>query len=172
MGQRSTKMPAKVHLRGSWALFGRGLGRSGPPYGHFWTIVGRCLGLLNRSFCKHWSEMASRRAFGSIVRRFGEGLGRVWMGLGRIWALKIEAFVSHGRPLSTLRAPCCLTFATGTPALPRYAPRSVTIRGGLRPLRVLDVVPQVPPRGFAERSSFRLGFAYPVEDGVPRLYRA
>ena len=38
--------------------------------------------------------------------------------------LKIETFASHGRLSST---PCVSHFATGTPALPRFAPRSVTI---------------------------------------------
>ena len=37
------------------------------------------------------------------------------------------------------------------------------MRGGLRPLSVLKDVPQVPPRGFTERSSFRLGFAHRAE---------
>ena len=74
---------------GSWAPFGRGLGRSGPPLGHFWALFGRYLGVLNQPFFKHRSKMESKRPFGSILEGFWEDSGRLWggfgEGLGRIW---------------------------------------------------------------------------------------
>ena len=41
--------------------------------------------------------------------------------------------------------PVASRFATGTPALPRYAPRSATMRGGLATLSVLNMMVQVVP---------------------------
>ena len=79
----------KVDSGGSWAPFGRGLGRSGPPLGHFWALFGRYLGVLNQPFFKHRSKMESKRPFGSILEGFWEDSGRLWggfgEGLGRIW---------------------------------------------------------------------------------------
>ena len=79
----------KVDSGGSWAPFGRGLGRSGPPLGHFWALFGRYLGVLNQLFFKHRSKMESKRPFGSILEGFWEDSGRLWEGfgegLGRIW---------------------------------------------------------------------------------------
>ena len=77
----------KVDSGGSWAPFGRGLGRSGPPLGHFWALFGRYLGVLNQAFFKHRSKMVSKRHFwmdfGSILRGSGKIFGRFWKGLRR-----------------------------------------------------------------------------------------
>ena len=82
----------KVDSGGSWAPFGRGLGRSGPSFGHFWALFGRFLGVLNQPFFKHRSKMGSKRPFRSILEgsgrvlgRFGEDLGRVWAGFWKIF---------------------------------------------------------------------------------------
>ena len=72
-----------MDLEGSWAPFGRGLGRSGPSFGHFWVHFGRFLDVPNHIFLKHWSKMSSKRPFGWILGRFGKVLGRFWEGLGR-----------------------------------------------------------------------------------------
>ena len=73
----------KVDSGGSWAPFGRGLGRSGPPFGHFWTLFGRFFGVLNQPFFKHRSKMGSKRPFGSILAGFWEDSGRIWGGFGQ-----------------------------------------------------------------------------------------
>ena len=108
-----------MDLGGSWAPFGRGLGRSGPSVGHFWMPFGRFFGALNRGFFKHGSKMGSKRPFGSILGRFWRVLGGVWEGL--------EGDLGRFTPLFS-----GFSFVR-TPALPRSAPRSVTMRGGLAP---------------------------------------
>ena len=94
----------KVDSGGSWAPFGRGLGRSGPPLGHFWALFGRYLGVLNQPFFKHRSKMESKRPFGSILEGFWEDSGRLWegfgKGLGRIWEdfFSFSANLGHVSP--------------------------------------------------------------------------
>ena len=99
----------------SWAPLGKGLGRSGPSWGHSWAHFDRLLDVPNHIFVKHWSNMGSKRLFGSILDQFWEGLGSIWETLGKIWALKIEAFASHGRLLSTLCVLCSLTLCYRNP---------------------------------------------------------
>ena len=61
---------------------------------------------------------------------FGRDPGRVWdgfwMGLGLLGRLLVDVTMMF----DILFGRVCPKGATGTPALPRYAPRSVTIRGG------------------------------------------
>ena len=126
-----------MNLRKSWAQFGKGLGRSGAFWGRSRAPLGHFRSVQNLSFFKHGSKIDSKRLFGSILARFWEGLGSIWR---RIW----EDFGAFGQVggrlgvwlgskqiwvvlLRTLFGP---TFRTGTPVSPRYAPRSVTIRGG------------------------------------------
>ena len=124
------KIPSKRDLGGSWAPFGKGLGRSGPTFGNFCDVFWSFWALLNKAFFKHGSKIRSRRAFGLILGGFSvvlarfsgkvlggfwDGLERIWEGLGKIWALKIEAFASHGRLLSTVCVPCCLTLCYSNP---------------------------------------------------------
>ena len=79
-------MPLKMDLGGSWAPFGKGLGRSGPSFGHFWTLFGNFLEVLNPPFFKHRTRMGSRRPFGSILGRFWKVLGRLGKDFGKVWA--------------------------------------------------------------------------------------
>ena len=115
---------------GSWAPFGRGLGRSGPPLGHFWALFGRYLGVLNQPFFKHRSKMESKRPFGSILEGFWEDSGRLWggfgEGLGRIW----EDFFSFSANLGQgnsdkfcrfLRPPRCSANSLGVTIFRRAA---------------------------------------------------
>ena len=67
-----------MDLEGSWAPFGRGLGRSGASFGHFWTHFGRFLGVQNQAFFKHWPKMSSKKPSGSILGDLGKDLGRFW----------------------------------------------------------------------------------------------
>ena len=76
-------MAQNVELGGSWAPFGKALGRSGPSCGHFWGHFGRFWGGPNHIFLKLWSKMGSQRPFGGILGRFGKVLGRFLEGLGR-----------------------------------------------------------------------------------------
>ena len=73
-----------MDLGRSWALFGKGLGRSWEPFGHFWPPLGRFGGVRNRAFLKHWSKMGSKRASGSILDQFGINFGRILGGFGRV----------------------------------------------------------------------------------------
>ena len=121
----------KTDLGRSWAPFGRGLGRSGPPFGHFWAILGRFGNVRNHGFFIYWSTMVSERPLGSILDRFRRGFGSMWE---RIWMLLARLGADSKLLLDVLFV---ATFRTGTPSLLRYAPRSVTIRGGsLTPARV------------------------------------
>ncbi len=83
-----------MDLGGSWASFGRGLGRSGPSFGHFWALWGRFFGVLNRLFFKHRSKMGSKRPFGSILGRFSRALGRFWEDFRRVW--KVFGWILEG----------------------------------------------------------------------------
>ena len=111
----SAKIVQKSDLGGSWAPFGKGLGRSGASWGHFWAHFDCLLDVPNHIFLKQWAKMGSKRLFGWLLDRFWEGLGRIWMRLGRIWAFKIKAFASHGHFLNTLGVPCCLTLCYRNP---------------------------------------------------------
>ena len=83
------KIHSKLDLGGSWAPFGRGLGRSWPSFGHFWAFFGRILGVPSHFFFKHGStwaldelQEASGIDFWSILEGFGKDFGRFWEGLG------------------------------------------------------------------------------------------
>ena len=96
-----------------WDANGRHFGRTKPPMVDF-------DGLQNAL----WMD------FGGILGGYGMGFGWVWGSLDASWLMFDLLF---GR--------VCPKGATGTPALPRYAPRSVTIRGGSVELqRVLNKV--------------------------------
>ena len=81
--------------------------------------------------------MNSKRLLDRFGVNFGRvlgGLGRIWETLGKIWVLKIEAFASHGRLLSTLCVLCSLTLCYRNPRVAslRLAERHNT--RGFRPL--------------------------------------
>ena len=79
-----TNLSNKFDSGGSWAPFGRDLGRSGRSFGHFWAVFGRSFGVLNQPFFKHRSKMGSKRPFGAILEGSGRVWGGFWEGLGRI----------------------------------------------------------------------------------------
>ena len=74
----SAKIVQKSDLGGSWAPFGRGLGRSGASCGHFWAHFDCLLGVPNHIFLKQWSKMAPR----GLLDGFWIDFGRVWGGFG------------------------------------------------------------------------------------------
>ena len=152
-------MTYKSDLGGFGAPFGRGLGGSWALLGHFWACLCRFLADKNPPFCKHWSNMVVKRPLGTIWGRFGEDLERIWGGLGgfgSFWGqilneireesvvhiyvyIHIFTYIYIYRYMQVF-ARVYNTFPSllyvETPALPRFASRSVTMRGGL--LRVLD----------------------------------
>ena len=73
-------MPLKMDLGGSWAPFGKGLGRSGPSFGHFWMLFGNFLEVLSPPF----SSIGQGWGPGGLLDRFWVDFGRFWEGLGRI----------------------------------------------------------------------------------------
>ena len=77
-------MPLKMDLGGSWAPFGRGLGRSGASFGGSLATFGRFLGVRNVTFFKHWPKMGSKGASGFILKGICEDFGRIWEGFGKI----------------------------------------------------------------------------------------
>ena len=152
LGNIKTKKTLQpVILGGSWAPFGEGLGRSGASLGHSWAALGGFGGVRKRAFLHHRSKMVSQRPSKWILGRFGQGLGRVWEG----WARVLEGFGS-----SFLRPPRCLANSLG-----------VTMRGGLRPLSVLEgSFPQgLAPWGM-ELCSSRAGLAYPADPDWRRRF--
>ena len=81
--KNNQKLPENFDLGGSWASFGKGLGRSWASSGRSWPPLGRFLAIQNHAFFKHWPKMGSKRPSGSILGRFWEDLGRIWEGFGR-----------------------------------------------------------------------------------------
>ena len=81
-----------MDLGRSWAPFGRGLGQSGPSFGHLLALFGRFVGALNQPFFKHRSKMGSKRPFGSILNRFSRVLGGFGEDFGKGWAGFLEIF--------------------------------------------------------------------------------
>ena len=77
------KIASKLDLGESWALFGRGLGRSGGSFAHSWALLGRFGGVRDRAFIEHWSKIGSKRPSGSILGGSWRGLGGFWGGFGR-----------------------------------------------------------------------------------------
>ena len=94
-----------------WGGFGRLWAVLGPLWGAFGLFVGRSKSYLCKTLVQHGLQEAFWIDFGSIW----EGLERIWQTLGKIWALKIEAFASHGRLLSTLCVFCSLTLCYRNP---------------------------------------------------------
>ena len=87
--KKRPKIAQKSVLGGSWASFGKGLGRSWASSGRSWPPLGRFLDVQSRAFFKHGPKMGSKRPSGSILNRFWEGFGRTLARfgtvLGRIW---------------------------------------------------------------------------------------
>ena len=76
-------MVEKSSFGGSWAPFGKGLGRSGTSFGRSWATFARLFDVLNDVFFKHGSKMDSKTPFGSILGGSWKDLGRIWGGFGR-----------------------------------------------------------------------------------------
>ena len=57
-------MLEKIDFGVSWAPFGKGLGRSGPSFGHSWALCGRFFGAIDQIFFEHKSKMGSKKPFG------------------------------------------------------------------------------------------------------------
>ena len=109
----------------SWAPFGTGLGRAGVSFGRCWVLSGRFLTFkteLSLSIGPRWAPRHFLDQFWMDFGRVWKGLGRIWESIGGVWALKMEAFASHGRLLSILRVPCCLTLCYRNPRVPRLRP--------------------------------------------------
>ena len=73
----SKKSVQKSVLGGSWASFGKGLGRAWPSSGRSWPLLGRFLDVQSRAFFKHGPKMGSKRPSGSILGGFGAILGSI-----------------------------------------------------------------------------------------------
>ena len=147
--QTSQKIAQKTDLEGFGPPFGRGLGRRFGLFfvalGHFWIVFFA----ENRTLIKHWSKMNSKRLLDRFGVNFGRvlgGLGRIWETLGKIWALKIEAFASHGRLLSTLCVRCSLTLCYRNP---RVASLRLAERHNTRGFRPQTRVRQTLTSGFS-----------------------
>ena len=124
-----------------------------PLLGAFWPFFGRSESHLFKAWAQDGPQEAFWVDFGLILKGFGRVLRAFWEHFGRF--LKRFCF-DFGKVLiyegelvlhfnSTLHAKVWLTlfefFCVGTPALPRYAPRSVTMRG-------------VPPPAWLNRTGY------------------
>ena len=125
--KNNQKLPENFDLGGSWASFGKGLGRSWASSGRSWATFVRILDVQNLAFFKHGSNMGAKRPFGSILGGSWKDLGRVWgwfgVKFGRIWTF----FSGCGHFLAAFGKmwPCC---GKASKLDPRADPRSVTIR--------------------------------------------
>ena len=81
--KKGIKTWKNMDLGGSWAQFGRGLGRSGASFGRSWATFAHFFDVLNDVFFKHGSKMDSKTPFGSILGGSWKDLGRIWGGFGR-----------------------------------------------------------------------------------------
>ena len=61
------------------------MGRSGPPFGHFWALFGRFFGVLNYAFFKPGPKMGSAKPSESILGGFSRILGGFWESSGKVW---------------------------------------------------------------------------------------
>ena len=84
-----------------WAVFGALLDAS-------WPLLGRWKLSFFHALVHDELQESFRIAFGKVWGGFREGFGR-------IWGLKFKTFASHGRLLSILYVPCCLTFCYRNP---------------------------------------------------------
>ena len=87
--KNNQKLPENFDLGGSWASFGKGLGRSWASSGRSWATFVRILDVQNLAFFKHGSNMGAKRPFGSILGGSWKDLDKVWgwfgVKFGRIW---------------------------------------------------------------------------------------
>ena len=120
----SQKLTQKSDLGGSWASFGRGLGRSGGSLGRSWVTFVRILDVQNTAFFKHGSKMGSKRPFGSSLGGSWEDLGKIWARFGQksgsIWTFfwpVVGKFWKHLEKCS----PAGAKLLNWTPALIREA---------------------------------------------------
>ena len=106
-----------------WKGFGSLWAVLGPLLGAFWMFVGRSKAYLFNTLVQH-----------GLPEAFWIDFGKGWAGFGCVlWELGFSKLkLLHHMVISwTLWAsPAASHFATGTPALHRFASRSVTIRGG------------------------------------------
>ena len=101
--QTGPKIAQKTDLGGSWVPFRKGLGRSGPSWGHFWAHIDCLLAVPNHIFFKHWPKMRPKRSFEWLLNRFGEILNHFWTLSGTFgcffWPSKpnfYKTLVQHG----------------------------------------------------------------------------
>ena len=83
-GKKEPKISEKMDSGGSWAPFGRRLGRSGASFDRSWALLSRLFNVRGRAFIQHWSKMGSKRPSGSILGGSWRGLGGFWDGFGRV----------------------------------------------------------------------------------------
>ena len=81
-----------MDLGGSWAPFGKGLGRSGASFGRSWALFGSFFGLLNTSSIMILPKMGSKEASGSILGGICKDFGRIWEGFGKVLGRICEDF--------------------------------------------------------------------------------
>ena len=75
--KKGSKFTQKVALGGSWAPFGKGLGRSGASFGRSWALFGSFFGFLNTSSIMILPKMGSKEASGSILGGISKDFGRI-----------------------------------------------------------------------------------------------
>ena len=103
------------------------------PLGCFWASLWHLLALLGACW-------ALRVDLGSIWEPYGLDLASIWGVLGvHLGALGASLgklgpnLIENADLYFALGKICLKNLSLGTPALPREAPRSVTMRGGLHP---------------------------------------
>ena len=105
--QTRPKIAQKTDLAGSWAPFGKGLGRSGQSWDHFWAHFDCLLDVPNHIFLKHWSKMRPKRSFGWLFNRFGEILNHFWTLSGAFrrffFGLQNRTFIKHWSNMGSKR---------------------------------------------------------------------
>ena len=116
------------------------------PLGPSWAYLWQFLALLNACWAL-WGRFGV--VLGALWARFGLHLELTWAHLGCLGPFlgklgpnlieNVDLYFALGKTYTK-------NLSLGTPALPREAPRSVTMRGGLHPPACEKAVDQVVPR--------------------------
>ena len=125
-----------MNFGGSWASFGKGLGRSWVSSGRSWATFARISDVQNLAFFKHGSNMGAKRPFGLISRGSWKDLGRVWDEIWKaldVFLLVVGTFWQHLEKCG----PAGAKLLNWTPALIREASQCA----GVSPLRMLNDEP-------------------------------
>ena len=108
--KQAQKIVQKSDLGGSWAPFGKGLGRSGPSFGRFLAVLWGVKINLFSNMGLRWGPKGLLNRFWKVLGGFGKDFGK---GVGRILEDFSPFSASLGQILDVFEKiwPCCGRFS-------------------------------------------------------------